>query len=307
MRKSPNFEEFSSLIEELNPNLVVSNYTKMDNNVDVYCKVCGGTFARRGSRLTGNPKCPFCNGTYKRSNVTDEMFKQDIAKISPNIKILGKYKKRKSPVQCQCKIDGNIWMETPDDLYRGRGCPECKKEKLREMYQFSKDEILEKLNSVNPKSTYEIPFYQNVNSIVKCKCPDCGNFWETQIINIIYSKSGCPSCNSSKGEKEIRRYLEENHIRFEEQKKFEDCRGHKRPLPFDFYLEDYKMLIEFQGIEHYKSIPFFGGDESFENRKALDGIKKDYAINNGYKFLEISYIDLKKGNVNDILAKNIRR
>lgn len=307
MRKSPNEKEFISLIEEVNPNFVVSGYTKMDNNVDVYCKICGNSFTRRGSRLKTNPKCPFCNGTYKRDTITNEMFYQDIEEISPSITILGKYKNRKTPIQCQCKLDEYVWTTTPDELYRGRGCPECKKRILRSLYQFSKDDVLIKLKETNPDISYDIPVYQNMDSNVNCHCNKCGNDWSTKVAYVIYSKAGCPVCNSSKGEKEIRRFLEENNIDFEAQKKFDDCRGEKRPLPFDFYIKECNLLIEFQGIEHYKSIPFFGGDESFKNRKMLDDIKKDYAINNGYKFLEISYIDLRKGKVNDILVKNIRR
>lgn len=307
MRKSPSEKEFISLIEELNPNLVVSNYTKMDNNVDVYCKVCGKTFSRRGSRLKTNASCPYCKGTYKRSEITDDIFKKDIESISPNVIIVGIYKNRKTPIQCKCKIDGNIWLEAPDDLYRGRGCPECKKRKLRSLHQFDKEEVVEILKKMNLDIEYDLSSYQNVQSMVKCTCLNCGNVWETAVANIIYSKSGCPSCNSSKGEKEIRRFLEQNNIKFETQKKFEDCRGNRRPLPFDFYIKDYNLLIEFQGIEHYKPIPFFGGESSFEKRKILDEIKRQYAINNGYNFLEISYIDFNEGRIEDILIKNTRR
>ena len=36
-----------------------------------------------------------------------------------------------------------------------------------------------------------------------------------------------------------------------------------KTLPFDFYLPDYNTCIEFHGVQHYKPIPYFGGEENF--------------------------------------------
>lgn len=307
MRLSLSEHEFIAMIAELNPNFVVSDYVKMSAPVNVHCNVCGKDFTRRGNRLKENPTCPHCSGTYARQNIMDEMVRKDIAKISPTIEIISEYKRMNEPVTCRCKIDGHIWNVTPSDLYRGRGCPECKKNTLRKLYQTDANEIMDMLIASNPDISFELVNYQNVMSKVNCTCLICGNKWTTTIHNIIYSKTGCPACQSSKGEKIIKQYLEKNGIKYEAQKKFEECRGTKRPLPFDFYLEDNNILIEFQGIEHYKPIPFFGGVKGFQTRQALDKIKKDYAVEHGYIFLEISYRDLKKGKIEEILSQNIRR
>jgi hypothetical protein len=34
-----------------------------------------------------------------------------------------------------------------------------------------------------------------------------------------------------------------------------------RKAPFDFYLPDYNLLIEFQGRQHYEAVEKFGGEK----------------------------------------------
>jgi very-short-patch-repair endonuclease len=94
---------------------------------------------------------------------------------------------------------------------------------------------------------------------------------------------GCPICNSSKGELKIIKFLKENNINFEQQKKFNNCK-YKRLLSFDFYLPEQNILIEYDGKQHYgiggwvdKTIPL------------KDEIKDVFAFNNGYKMLRIPY------------------
>jgi len=47
-------------------------------------------------------------------------------------------------------------------------------------------------------------------------------------------------------------------IEYIKQKRFEKCRN-KLPLPFDFYLPNENICIEYDGIQHFKPIDYFGG------------------------------------------------
>lgn len=58
---------------------------------------------------------------------------------------------------------------------------------------------------------------------------------------------------------------------------------------YDFYLIDYNLLIELQGIQHYEAIADFGGIVEFERRKELDKLKLIKAKKHGYNFLTIKY------------------
>lgn len=85
-------------------------------------------------------------------------------------------------------------------------------------------------------------------------------------------------CKSSKGEEKIINYLISNKIKYEYQKKFEELKN-QNYLPIDFYLPDYNLCIEYDGIE------------SFEILKENDS-KKDYFCQSmGINLLRISYYD----------------
>lgn len=93
---------------------------------------------------------------------------------------------------------------------------------------------------------------------------------------------GCPICRESKGEIAIRRFLTKNKIEFIPQKKFKDC-FYIRNLPFDFYLPNYNVCIEFNGRQHYEPVIAFGGESEFNEIKKRDLVKKEFCYNNKIK------------------------
>jgi very-short-patch-repair endonuclease len=115
-----------------------------------------------------------------------------------------------------------------------------------------------------------------------------------QLPNDHLSGHGCPICKNSLGEMKIWNYLTEKNIKFESQKKFDGCKN-KRLLPFDFYLPEYNICIEYDGIQHYKAIDIFGGEKEFQKRKNLDKIKSEFCNSNNIKLIRIKYNeDLEK-------------
>ena len=115
--------------------------------------------------------------------------------------------------------------------------------------------------------------------------------------------SGCPNCNISKGENKIKRFLKKNEITFILQYRFDDCKGKTRCLPFDYYLPNKNILIEYDGIQHFKPSEKFGGVESFLLRQKYDEIKNLYAKKEGIKLIRIPYSEYD--NINKILKEEI--
>ncbi|WP_323591059.1 BspA family leucine-rich repeat surface protein [Aliarcobacter butzleri] len=58
---------------------------------------------------------------------------------------------------------------------------------------------------------------------------------------------------------------------------------------FDFLSEKYKIVIEYDGQQHYKPVELFGGEEAFENLKRKDKIKDNWCLDNNYKLLRLKY------------------
>ena len=131
-------------------------------------------------------------------------------------------------------------------------------------------------------------------------CKECNCEWEATISHRSNGR-GCPDCNKSKGEKECKRIFDLGSIYYISQKEFEGLLGlGGGNLSYDFYLPKYNLLIEYQGEMHesfvkgiHKSI------KDFEKQVEHDRRKKEYALLNGYSFLEIWYWDFN--NIEEII------
>ena len=74
------------------------------------------------------------------------------------------------------------------------------------------------------------------------------------------------------------------------QKSFSDCKN-INVLKFDFYLPKYNLCIEYNGIQHYQAIDYFGGEERFKQQQKLDTIKQQWCTENNIKLIIIPYLD----------------
>ena len=103
------------------------------------------------------------------------------------------------------------------------------------------------------------------------------------------------------GESHIRTYLQslglttmvdDSSDGYVQHKRYDDLRGvGGNPLSYDFYVRfnSDEWLIEYQGLQHYCSVDYFGGDEQFEKQVEHDRRKREYATRIGISLIEISY------------------
>lgn len=151
-------------------------------------------------------------------------------------------------------------------------------------------------NKIIEASNREIGFYgpfinKNTKSLFYHK--GCNqNFWmkPEQILDIPI----CPYCKSqSRGEDIISSYLSSTNYVFERQKTFEGLvspKNDKYLLKFDFYIHDFNLIIEFHGRQHFSpdNSKFLKTQEEFEYLQFLDERKKNWALENGYRYLMLS-------------------
>jgi hypothetical protein len=90
-------------------------------------------------------------------------------------------------------------------------------------------------------------------------------------------------------------FLTTNNLKYIKQHRFYDCKD-VRALPFDFYLPELNICIEFQGKQHYEPITYFGGLTTFNGQQKRDKIKMEYCFTNNIKLITIKYND----NINEI-------
>lgn len=70
--------------------------------------------------------------------------------------------------------------------------------------------------------------------------------------------------------------------------------SHYRPewlqgLELDIYIEEYKIAIEYQGIQHYQPVKHWGGQEGFIKRRTNDIKKKLLCEQNGVRLIYFTY------------------
>lgn len=137
----------------------------------------------------------------------------------------------------------------------------------------------------------------------KCKC-QCGNICFVSSSNLTRGCTKSCGCVKSRGETIIKNILSQNNINFEVQKTFDTCRFLDTGMPayFDFYLPDYNVLIEYNGIQHFETRGnSWNTTENLLKTKKRDQIKNEWCKNNNIPLIRIPYTHLKNISLKDLL------
>jgi len=256
----------------------LTNYINSRNKIKIICPIHGEFIIRANNHLLGIG-CSKCSGKNKNiSEIIDDFNK--IYDYKYDYSLVNNYKDKHSIIKIICPIHGEF-EKIAYAHNNGHGCPKCGINTL----STSKFIELSKLNH-NNKYDYSLVKYNGVMNTVKIICPIHGMF--EQISRFHLNGSDCPNCSESKGEKEIRNYLDNNNILYIRNKRFKNCR-HKNTLPFDFYLPDNNICIEFDGIQHFEIIDYWLGSDGLKDRIIRDKIKTDYCFNNKITLIRIKY------------------
>lgn len=274
-------EEYISRCKSKNLDLPIENYKGRKQKMKFKCQYCGETYLQRADvhvdQEQGHRKCSFERRRKNYNDYYNECLRKGID-LPVNDKEYILNDKRALEHVCD---NGHKYIQRMDLHVRGHGCPVCGGTKKRT----PKDYI-----EVCKRRGYDLPIENYINSRteIKHRCNKCGFIYK-QRPAIHLQDHGCPNCSRSLGERHIQIYLNKHHIPYKEQKKFPDC-VYKYELPFDFYLPKQKVLIEYQGLQHFEfNKHFHKTKEMFEERKLRDKIKKEYAKKHNYILLEPTY------------------
>lgn len=287
-------EQYVAEVAVVNPNIeVLGDYVDTETPIPHRCKIDGYIWSPKPANVLQGKGCPKCAGNLQLTN--DECV-ECLSVVNPNIKALEEYINAKTPLLHQCLIDGYIWPTIPSSTLQGYGCPKCagNLKKTHEGYVYE-------LSIKNPDIEV-LEQYINAKTPILHRCRIDGYIWRIAPSNVL-SGQNCPQCQESNGEKQITYWLKKHGFTYVYQKKFADCR-YKKELPFDFYLPDYNILIEYDGQQHFEPIDFAGkGDkwalEQFKLVQHRDVIKNQYCEHNNIQLLRIPYFK----NVDEELEK----
>lgn len=199
---------------------------------------------------------------------------------SKNLELLENYKNIRSKLSHKCLICNHKFKTTPKTVLQSKiGCPSCAGKKFTE----------EKYKSLLPDSIKLKGKYIDSSKHTLHECLECGYEWITKPNYILHMGCGCPECASSKGEKKIQEYLNDLKIVYIKEKCIEINQLKYR---FDFFIEDLKSIIEFDGIQHFETREFFGGEKYLKKIKKSDKVKNQWCITNNYRLVRISYKEI---------------
>ena len=206
-------------------------------------------------------------------------------------------------VEVICKKHGSFLI-SPTKLLSGHRCRKCDTEEKSEMFRSSTEDFIKKCKErFDIEYDYSKTVYgKNARDEIIIGCPNCG-FVKTTPLMFYYSEIGC-KCQTHQyiGETKTAKFLTRNNIVFERQKKYPDLKD-KTFLSYDFYLQNYNLLIEYNGRQHYEQKAFNKTRKEFLLQKHHDWLKRKYAKKNGIKLLTIPYWEFN--NIDKILKENL--
>lgn len=196
-----------------------------------------------------------------------------------------KYKSARENVIVICPEHGEFSIR-PDNHNHGQGCPVCRYINSSASIRKNISDFISECQKVHgDKYDYSKVEYKNNKTKVCIVCKEHGEFWQTPDNHL--KGKGCPRCSQSKLEETTKEFLTKNNIIFEEQKTFDWLRF-KNPMRLDFYLPKYNAAIECQGIQHFKSLEHFGGENGLKYSIEKDSKKSILCAENGVKLFYFS-------------------
>lgn len=279
MRKS--HDEFVKELYQINSDVeIIGRYYNAKQNILCKCKIHNVTWETQPAHLLNGTGCPKCKKVYRRSQ--NEFIKEVYNICGDEYTVLGEFKTTREKILMRHNECGNEYYVKPSKFLTGRRCPACFASHKKTKEQFALE-----LSEVN-SDIEVIGEYTDYHTNIKVKCKICGSTWDTAPATLMRG-SGCPECKASNGEQEVSRVLKKHNFKYFTEYRFNDCRNQK-PLPFDFYLPDKNVCIEYDGVQHFKPSNFFireGYD--FNYRKRNDKIKNNYCKEKNIKLIRIPY------------------
>lgn len=254
-----------------------SHYSRNEHGEKDLCRSCA---ALKGHNKTKKQRAKMCFD--KLRSICNENEYELITKEED-------YENSTMSIEFKCKKHGTQIMALTN-LLGGHKCIDCSYESRGKNFRNSPDYVEQVINSINGNKLLNKEDYigSNVRNL-KVLCGKCGKHTFLVSFSDYYNVKvhQCRSCSSSEsvGEKKIADYLDSCAIQYVREKKFDDCRD-KRALPFDFYVPEYNLTIEFDGQHHYFDI---WGTENFKRTQHHDKIKDQFCKDNGISMLRIPY------------------
>jgi DNA-directed RNA polymerase subunit RPC12/RpoP len=291
-------DEFKKEVKDL----VGSEYTVLGEYLSSHTKIsikhnkCGTTFSVEPSQFLAGSRCPTCAHMGRR--LTPESFQKWFDdETKGKYTLLTPYVKSAIKVKVRHNTCGHEYEVTPNNFKRGKRCPYCGNERKR------------KTNSTFAKQVHDLSKgklelaskYTGVNDFVLIKCLKHNISFSMTPTGFIRSETErCPICKAEASNYSytlsspvlyLYSFLIKRGVTVQMERAFPDVKN-IQVLPYDFFLPEYNLLIEYDGREHFESSSRFGGKKRLDLTRSNDNIKNLSAKVLGMHLIRIPYTEL---------------
>jgi len=201
------------------------------------------------------------------------------------------YIKVDTPVEIYCNQHEKFFPQTPTcHLTARHACPDCSSEKAGIAKRNTSSIAFWKI--ANQDVQVDWSKYEYINSTTKSIliCKKCKGEFPTSPNNYLSGKR-CPHC-VNKTELKLYQALIQIYPILKRRFSADWCRNPEtnRPFPFDFLIQEFNLIIELDGIQHFENVKHYR--DTYEQTHDRDIYKQRCANENGYSVIRIFQEDV---------------
>ena len=269
----------------------------------IKCNKCGNIFeVDLNSHIHNKRGCKHCS--HRSYAYTTEEYVQRAKQIHGDEYDYSKVKyiNKNTKICIVCPIHGEFWMTPDKHVNAKQGCPKCAKNHKMDTKSF-----IDKAKQIHGEEYdySKVEYFGNEHKVC-IVCNVHGEFWQTPHGHL--NGHGCPMCHEEKNVNEIKLLnFIKNNLNEEVISQYKEDWLSGQTL--DIYIPSKKIGIEYQGIQHFKPVKYFGAAKKYEYTVDKDKEKFDKCKANGVKLfyfsleknLPIQYLDTIYSNNNELL------
>lgn len=239
---------------------------------------------------------------------------------------IGKGSRKETWIKCQDNpLHGSYKTLAYTFTGMGQRCPYCsgKKVHITDSLGYKFPEVIDLWSDKNELSPYDYTYGSGKDVWLKCNNGNHDDYL-TKPYRAKEHLFKCPKCVDESNKSSLQKKVEELiRTEFGYKMLFEDnCsirpvspKGHKNStMPYDIEIPELKLIIEVQGQQHYEITGWVKNhaerngttpEQELQEQQKRDELKKLYAIDKGYNYLQIPYWFEKFDAYKDLLRNTI--
>jgi len=252
-------------------------------NNECWCPYCAN------KKLCDKDDCEQCHSKSFASHPMSEFWSEENERTPRQV---FKSSNNKYWFNCDC---GHGFTSALGSITNGQWCPYCANQKLCD--EDDCEQCYSKSFASNPMSEFwseenkgiiQRQVFMSSGNKYWFDCNECDNEFKSRL-SAISRGNWCPICKN-KTEKKLYKFLTDLSSKWEYQGIFDWCKSSKnRHLPFDFYNDSIKVIIELDGRQHFEQVRNWNSPEVTQ---ATDRDKLTKAKNNRYSMIRILQEDV---------------